>query len=95
MLLCCAAEAEANTAVLYSMLDSLDSDEDEDEARGKKPGRGALGIKRGKGKFYGHPDTSPVAKDIIRMEELEGGGPKLCSAAQALAVHVPSAVSRL
>ena len=73
MLLCCAAEAEANTAVLYSMLGSIDSDEDEDEARGKKPGRGAPGIKRGKGKFYGHPDTPPVAKDIIRMEELEEG----------------------
>ena len=78
MVLCCAAQAEADSVALYAHLmnESHVEDDAQDEYDWEHPGRGAPGRTREKGKFYGHPDESVVAKDIIGMEGLEESSPE-------------------
>ena len=78
MVLCCAAQAESDSTALYAHLmdESHVEDDAQDEYDWEHPGRGAPGRTREKGKFYGHPDESVVAKDIIGMEELAESSPE-------------------
>ena len=77
MVLCCAAQAEADSVALYAhcMRESHSDDDAQDEYDFEHPGRGAPGRTRGKGKRYGHPDESIVARDIIGMEQLDESSP--------------------